>query len=74
MRLATKTDIDAEARVTKADIDAEFVALKLQFAALKLYIETAGRAQTKLLMTTIVTTAGLSIAILMFLLYLFPPP
>ncbi|MGI4954714.1 MAG: hypothetical protein ACRYGM_23150 [Janthinobacterium lividum] len=66
MRLATKTDMDAGPRVTMADIDAEF-------AALKLHIETAGRARTKLLMATIVTTAGLSIAILMFLLYLFPP-
>ncbi len=41
--------------------------------ALKLQIETAGHAQTKWLMATILTTAGLSIATLMSLLHLFPP-
>ncbi len=51
---------------TKTDMDAGFAALKLQ-------IETASHAQTKWLMATILTTAGLSIATLMSLLHLFPP-
>jgi hypothetical protein len=51
---------------TKTDMDAGFAALKLQ-------IETASHAQTKWLMATILMTAGLSIAILMSLLHLFPP-
>ncbi len=66
LRLATKTDMDTGFCAAKADVDAGFAALKLQ-------IETASHAQTKWLMATILTTAGLSIATLMSLLHLFPP-
>jgi len=66
LRLATKTDMDAGFRAAKTDVDAGFAALKLQ-------IETASHVQTKWLMATILTTAGLSIASLMSLLHLFPP-
>lgn len=62
LRLATKTDMDAGFAKTAATID-----------ALRLQIETASHAQTKWLMATILTTAGLSIASLMSLLHLFPP-
>jgi len=77
LRLATKTDMDAGFFTARADVDAGFRAAKADvdagFAALKLQIETASHAQTKWLMATILTTAGLSIATLMSLLHLFPP-
>ena len=51
---------------TKTDMDAGFAALRLQ-------IETASHTQTKWLVGTVLTAAGLSIATLMSLLHLFPP-
>ncbi len=84
LRLATKTDMDAGFFTTRADVDTGFRAAKADvdagFAkmtgtidALRLQIETASHAQTKWLMATMLTTAGLSIATLMSLLHLFPP-
>ncbi len=77
LRLATKTDMDAGFRATKTDTDAGFHATKADmetaFAALRLQIEIMSHSQTKWLMATILTTAGLSIATLMSLLHLFPP-
>ncbi len=58
---------------TKTDMDAGFAKVATTIDALKLQIETASHAQTKWLMATILTTAGLSIATLMSLLHLFPP-
>jgi hypothetical protein len=51
---------------TKTDMDTGFAALRLQ-------IEATSHSQTKWLVGTILTTAGLSVATLMSLLHLFPP-
>jgi hypothetical protein len=66
LRLATKTDMDAGFHATRTDMESGFAALRLQ-------IETASHSQTKWLVGTILTTAGLSVATLMSLLHLFPP-
>jgi hypothetical protein len=73
LRLATKTDMDAGFRAAKADVDAGFAKVAATIDGVRLQIETASHAQTKWLMATILTTAGLSIATLMSLLHLFPP-
>ncbi len=73
LRLATKTDMDAGFRATKTDMDAGFAKAATAMDGLRLQIETASHLQTKWLVGTILTTAGLSVATLMSLLHLFPP-
>ena len=73
LSLATKSDMDIGFRTARADVDAGFARVAATIDALRLQIETASHIQTKWLMATILTTAGLSIATLMSLLHLFPP-
>lgn len=68
-----RADVDAGFRTAKADVDAGLARVAATIDALRLQIETASHTQTKWLMATILTTAGLSIATLMSLLHLFPP-
>ena len=62
---------------TKADLTAGFAdmraEMRLAFADMRLHMETTTHSQTKWLISTVLATAGLSIATIVLLLRLFPP-
>ena len=70
-------DMRAETRLAFADMRADtklaFAETKSAIDALRLHMETTTHSQTKWLISTVLATAGLSIATIVLLLRLFPP-
>ena len=70
---ATKADLTAGFADMRAETRLAFAETKSAIDALRLHLETTTHSQTKWLISTVLATAGLSIATIVLLLRLFPP-